>query len=39
MKEKGVPIQLRMRNGGHNWEYWRGSLPQVLTFVTVGFVN
>ena len=37
MKAKGVPIQFTMRNGGHNWEYWRVSLPSVLTFVSIGF--
>ncbi len=37
MKEKGIPMQYRMRNGAHNWEYWQTALPQVLTFVSIGF--
>jgi enterochelin esterase-like enzyme len=37
MKEKGIPLQFRMRNGGHNWEYWQTALPSVLAFVSIGF--
>ena len=37
MKEKQVPLQYRMRNGAHNWEYWQTALPQVLTFISIGF--
>ncbi len=37
MKEKGIPLQYRMRNGAHNWEYWQTALPQVLTFISTGF--
>ncbi len=37
MKDKGVPIQFRVRNGAHNWEYWQTALPSVLTFVSAGF--
>ncbi len=37
MREKGIPLQYRMRNGGHNWEYWQTALPSVLTFISVGF--
>jgi enterochelin esterase-like enzyme len=32
-------VQFRVRNGGHNWEYWRGMLPTVLTFVSIGFTE
>lgn len=39
MREKQIPLQMRIRNGGHNWEYWRTSLPIVLTFVSIGFSN
>jgi enterochelin esterase-like enzyme len=37
MREKRVPLQFRVRNGGHNWEYWQTALPPVLTFVSTGF--
>ena len=39
MKEKGIPLQYRMRNGAHNWEYWQTALPQVMTFVSIGFAE
>lgn len=37
MREKQIPLEMRIRNGGHNWQYWRTSLPSVLTFVSIGF--
>ncbi len=37
MKQKNIPLQYRVRNGGHNWEYWQTSLADVLTFVSIGF--
>ncbi len=37
MKQKGIPLQYRMRNGAHSWEYWQTALPQVLTFCSIGF--
>ncbi len=37
MKEKQIPLQFRIRNGAHNWEYWTSALPSVLTFVSMGF--
>ena len=39
MKRKGVPLQYRMRDGTHDWEYWQTSLPDVLRFVSVGFAQ
>jgi enterochelin esterase-like enzyme len=39
MKEKGIPLEFRMRNGGHNWEYWQTALPPVMTFVSAGFAQ
>uniref|UniRef100_S0DG91 Carbohydrate esterase family 1 protein n=1 Tax=termite gut metagenome TaxID=433724 RepID=S0DG91_9ZZZZ len=39
MKAKGIPLQYRMRNGGHNWEYWQTALPEVLTFISIGFAR
>lgn len=39
MKHKGVPLEFRMRDGAHNWTYWRTALPSVLTFVSAGFLQ
>lgn len=30
-------IEYRVRDGAHNWTYWRTSLPQVLAFVSDAF--
>lgn len=37
MRKKDVPHEFRIRNGAHNWTYWRESLPEVLRFITEGF--
>ena len=37
MKKLGIPLEFRIRNGAHNWAYWRSALPQVLTFISTGF--
>jgi len=37
MHKKGIPHEFRIRNGGHNWTYWRESLPSVLEFVSQSF--
>jgi enterochelin esterase-like enzyme len=37
MKEKGIPLQFRTRNGAHNWEYWQTAMPAVFTFISIGF--
>lgn len=37
MMKAGFKTEFRIRNGGHDWEYWRGSLPGVLEFVSAGF--
>lgn len=37
MRKRGIPLQFRMRDGGHTWRYWQTGLPGVLTFVSVGF--
>ena len=31
-REKKIPIELRVRDGGHQWEYWRTALPMALDF-------
>lgn len=38
-REKKVPYQLRVRDGGHTWEYWTSALYQVLPFVSRTFVK
>ncbi len=37
MREKGVPHEFRVRDGGHTWTYWRSALPGVLQFVGDSF--
>ena len=37
MKKKDIPHEFRVRDGAHNWTYWRQSLPEVLGFVSMGF--
>jgi enterochelin esterase-like enzyme len=37
MKKKEIPHEFRVREGAHNWTYWRASLPVVLEFVSMGF--
>ena len=37
MRKKEIPHEYRVRNGAHNWTYWRESLPVVLSFVSDAF--
>jgi len=37
MRQKGIPHEFRIRDGEHNWAYWRESLPEVLEFISRGF--
>jgi enterochelin esterase-like enzyme len=37
MKKKEIPHEFRIRDGAHNWTYWRESLPNVLSFVSEAF--
>ena len=37
MKEKDIPHEFRVRDGAHNWTYWRESLPEVLRFISDAF--
>jgi S-formylglutathione hydrolase FrmB len=34
MKEGGIPYQLRIRDGGHNWEYWHSALYIALPYIS-----
>ena len=37
MKKREIPHEFRIRDGAHNWTYWRESLPEVLHFVSQAF--
>lgn len=37
MLQKEIPHEFRMRDGAHNWTYWREALPEVLDFISKGF--
>lgn len=37
MRKREIPHEFRVRNGEHNWTYWRESLPKVLEFVSQAF--
>lgn len=37
MRKKEIPHEFRIRDGAHNWTYWREALPTVLDFVSQGY--
>jgi enterochelin esterase-like enzyme len=37
MRKKEIPHEFRVRDGAHNWTYWRASLPKVMEFVSMSF--
>ena len=37
MRKKAIPHEFRIRDGAHNWTYWRAALPTVLEFVSQAF--
>jgi len=37
MRKKEIPHEFRIRDGAHNWTYWRTALPEVLQFVSMSF--
>lgn len=37
MRKKEIPHEFRVRDGAHNWTYWREALPTVLEFISQGF--
>jgi S-formylglutathione hydrolase FrmB len=39
MRDRGVPLQLRVRDGGHVWEYWQQALYMCLPFVSRNFAQ
>lgn len=39
MQKKQIPYQLRVRDGGHTWEYWHSALYIALPFVSNNYRN
>jgi enterochelin esterase-like enzyme len=37
LRKKEIPHEYRIRDGAHNWTYWREALPVVLSFVSESF--
>ena len=37
MRKAGIPCQFRVRDGGHDWEYWHSALYRCLPFVSGTF--
>lgn len=37
MSKKGIPHEFRIRDGKHNWGYWRTALPEVFQFIGNSF--
>lgn len=37
MRKREIPHEFRIRDGAHNWTYWRAALPEVLAFVSQAF--
>lgn len=37
MRKNEIPHEFRIRQGAHNWTYWRESLPVVLSFISDTF--
>jgi enterochelin esterase-like enzyme len=39
MRKQNIPHEFRIRDGAHNWIYWRSALPAILEFVTQNISN
>jgi S-formylglutathione hydrolase FrmB len=39
MKNMGIPHEYRVRDGAHDWEYWRTGLVDALKFISVSFTR
>ncbi len=39
LKQRGVNHEYRVRDGVHNWDFWRTSLPIGLKFISKGFTR
>jgi enterochelin esterase-like enzyme len=38
-KDKQIPHEYRVKDGGHTWTYWRMELPEVMGFVSKSFTQ
>jgi enterochelin esterase-like enzyme len=38
-KDKQIPHEYRVKDGGHTWTYWRMELPEVMRFVSKSFTQ
>lgn len=34
MKEKGIPLQVRIFDGAHSWDYWQAALRRALSYIS-----
>ena len=39
MKDNGIPVEVRINNGAHNWIFWRKCLKHALKFVGECFIQ
>lgn len=39
LREREIPHEYRVRDGGHSWAYWRSGLGPALAFIGEGFHN
>lgn len=39
LKEKKIPVEFRVRDGVHNWTYWRKGLEDALEYIGADFRN
>jgi enterochelin esterase-like enzyme len=39
MRDLKIPHEYRVRDGGHNWRYWREGLPAGLSFINKSFTR
>jgi enterochelin esterase-like enzyme len=37
LKNKNVPHEYRVYDGGHTWEYWRKTFPEAVRFISDEF--
>lgn len=39
MKDKGVPVEVRIADGAHNWSFWRKCLPHAMKWASECFLQ
>lgn len=39
MKDKGIPVEVRIADGAHNWIFWRKCLPHALKWASECFIQ